>query len=404
MNYRLGILVSHPIQYYVPWFWHLAKRMDIEVFYAHRQDGKGQAQAGFGVEFDWDVPLLEGYPYRWLKNVSRRPTLRSFSGCDTPEIFDIVRREKFDAFLIFGWNRKSSIQTILACWKKGVPVLMRGDSHLGEYRSMLLRVTKYFPYRFFLPRLSAHLYVGQRNREYLTHYGVPKEKLFFVPHFVDNAYFREAALRVEKEAKTADIRKRFKVPENAFVCLFVGKMISKKRASDFIRACLSVMSRPEGRDIFALLVGDGPLRDSLEQLASPCADQIRFAGFQNQSEMPFFYRAANVLVLPSDGGETWGLVVNEAFACGIPAIVSDRVGCAPDLIEEGKTGYTFPLGQIEVLARKILEIKEAWQTDSQFIQKSLLQKITDYSMDAATKALKEVLETICLSRKVYEPL
>ena len=122
MTWRLGVLVSHPIQYLSPWFRHLATRLDLEVFYAHHQSARGQAEAGFGVEFDWDVPLLEGYSYRWLQNVARKPGLRSFGGCDTPEIYDIVRRGKYDAFLIFGWNRKSSIQAIFGCARLARPI------------------------------------------------------------------------------------------------------------------------------------------------------------------------------------------------------------------------------------------------------------------------------------------
>src|SRR2546428_11987966 len=86
MSYRLGVLLSHPIQYYAPWFRYLAGRLDIEVFYAHRQDAAGQSAAGFGVQFEWDTPLLEGYPYRWLTNVARHPGVGSFAGCDTPEV------------------------------------------------------------------------------------------------------------------------------------------------------------------------------------------------------------------------------------------------------------------------------------------------------------------------------
>src|SRR5687768_586152 len=134
---RFGILVSHPIQYHSVWFRHLARRHDVEVFYCHRQAPSDQANAGFGVEFEWDVPLLDGYPHRWLANVARRPEVGSFYGCDCPEIYEIVRTGGFSAFLVFGWNRKASWQAVRACWKVGVPVFMRGDSQLETPRSRL---------------------------------------------------------------------------------------------------------------------------------------------------------------------------------------------------------------------------------------------------------------------------
>src|SRR5579862_6856120 len=103
---HLGILTSHPIQYYTPWFRALAKRMDLEVFYAHRP-GPVQQGEGFGKSFDWDVDLLSGYTYRFLKNISHQPGVDHFAGCDTPEIQEIISGDQksvvqqyFDAFIV----------------------------------------------------------------------------------------------------------------------------------------------------------------------------------------------------------------------------------------------------------------------------------------------------------------
>ena len=391
MSMKLGVFDTHPIQYHVPWFRYLEKRFELEVFYAHRQDGKGQASAGFGVEFDWDIPLLEGYPYRWLTNVARHPNARSFNRFDTPEVYDLIRTGRFDAFLVFGWNYKSAIQTIRACWQNHVPVLMRGDSHLATKRSWVKSALKYFPYRLLLSRLDAHLYVGQRNKAYLQHYGVPEDRLFFVPHFVDNSSFAEGARRAETEGNASKIRAELGIPRDAFVFLFVGKMIPKKRPADFVQACSKVCSSLEGSSTHALLVGDGPLRPSLELLAKPHAKQIHFAGFRNQTQLPAFYKASNSLVLPSDGRETWGLVVNEAAACSIPAIVSDAVGCAPDLIDQGLTGYTYPLGDMEALAHRMLALKRMYESNLIAIRHALVEKIACYSIEKATEGLESAL-------------
>lgn len=399
MSHRLGILVSHPIQYYAPWFRFLARRLDIEVFYAHQQDAKGQGEAGFGVEFDWDVPLLEGYTYRWLTNVARRASLRSFKGCDTPEVYNLIRTERFDAFLVFGWNRKSAIQTIRACWRSNVPVLMRGDSQLMTKRSWAKSVVKYLPYRWFLPRLAAHLYVGKRNKAYLQHYGVPEDRLFFVPHFVDNAFFAESAQKARTEGKPLEIRAELGIPLDAFVFLFVGKMTSKKRPDDLVQACLKVFSSPEALNVHALFVGDGPLRASLELLARSHGKRIHFAGFCNQTQLPSFYKACNALVLPSDGRETWGLVVNEAAACGIPAVVSDATGCALDMINEGQTGYTYPVGNVDALASRMLALKEVCEGKPSMIRQALAEKVAYYSIERATEGLESALEAV--TRKSY---
>src|SRR5688572_21370570 len=128
---RLAIVATHPIQYQAPWFRQLAATMDIEVLYAHRQDSRGQAEAGFGVSFDWDVPLLDGYPFRWLTNVATRPGVDTFAGCDTPELYEVLRRDRFTACLVLGWNRKCFVQAAAACWRHNLPLLVRGDSQLA---------------------------------------------------------------------------------------------------------------------------------------------------------------------------------------------------------------------------------------------------------------------------------
>jgi len=391
---RLAIVATHPIQYHAPWFRHLAARMDIEVLYAHRQDARGQASAGFGVDFEWDTLVLDGYPYRWLNNVARSPRLESFSGCDTPELNKLLRPNQFDACLVLGWNRKCYLQAAFACWRNGLPILMRGDSQLRTPRSRLRRLVKRVPYRLLLPRCAAHLYVGQRNREYLRHYGVPEAKLFFSPHCVDNAFFASEAERARTDGVIAHLRHGLRIGPEDFVALFVGKLIDKKRASDFVRACGMLERTPSGRIVHGVLVGDGPLRHELEHQARPWAHRIHFTGFCNQSQMPAWYAAADVIALPSDGEETWGLVVNEAMACGIPAIVSDAVGCAPDLIDPGCTGYTYPTGSVELLAERIVGLESGLTQRRQDIRRSIERKIQQYSFDGATAGLLEALSQL----------
>jgi glycosyltransferase involved in cell wall biosynthesis len=131
------------------------------------------------------------------------------------------------------------------------------------------------------------------------------------------------------------------------VVAFVGKLVSRKRPQDVIRALHGL------RATHALFVGDGPLRAECEALASRLAVPATFAGFLNQTAIADAYASADVLVLPSDRRETWGLVVNEAMASSRPAVVSDAAGCAPDLIEEGVTGYTYPAGNVGALRNRI---------------------------------------------------
>ena len=347
-KYKIGILATHPIQYYARWYQELAKRPDVElkVFYCHRQSPGDQAKAGFGVEFNWDVPLLEGYGYQFLNNKARRPGIYTFFGCDTPEIKEVIHKDAFDAFIVHGWNVKSFWQAMSACWHSRTPVLVRGDSQLPMQPFVIMRWLKYPFYRRFITKFDAYLAVGKRNMEYYRYYGADDNKIFFVPHSVDNDFFasRCAELAPERE----QLRKGWKIQKDSTVFIFAGKLISKKRPYDFLKALR--LAYKDVTRIHGLVVGDGPLRHRLEALARRDNLPVTFAGFLNQSEIAKAYIASDALVLPSDGRETWGLVVNEAMACGLGAIVSDQTGCAPDLIHSGETGEIFRCRDIEKLA------------------------------------------------------
>ena len=391
---KLAIVSTHPIQYYSPWFRHLAEQgeslseglclskgqsssFSFEVFYAHKQTAKGQAGAGFGVEFEWDVPLLEEYPYRFLKNVSRRPSTDTFEGCDCPEIGAILKKEGFTHLLCIGWYTKVFWQAIWAAKKAGIRTLSRGDSQLGMQSSLVKRWIKEIVYRPMLRAFDAHLYVGQRNREYLNHYGVMDARLFFSPHFVDNEWWsgraRDSGVKGFKGSGSSKAEKSVKF-------LFAGKFILKKRVMDLLEAASGV---PEAR---VVLVGDGPLRGQLEERAArpDLKERVEFAGFKNQQELPAYLAAADCLVLPSDGTETWGLIVNEAMACGTPAIVSTACGCQPDLIVEGETGYSFKLGDVHGLAdclrRFVAQKDQDWSG-------KVRAKISHFSIEKATEGL-----------------
>jgi glycosyltransferase involved in cell wall biosynthesis len=106
-----------------------------------------------------------------------------------------------------------------------------------------------------------------------------------------------------------------------------------------------------------VFVGDGLLRGELERYAADRGlTKVRFPGFKNQLELSAYYAMADVFVLPSGMGETWGLVVNEAMCFGLPVVVSDMVGCGADLVNHGENGFVFPLGDSERLAKYLSEV------------------------------------------------
>jgi glycosyltransferase involved in cell wall biosynthesis len=390
---RLAIVASHPIQYQAPWFRALARVTDLEVFFCHRQDAAGQAEAGFGVGFDWDVPLLDGYTHHWLTNVSSRPGVSSFGGCDTPELAARLGASPgFDACIVCGWYLKSYLQAIWGCRRVGIPVVARGDSQLAGVRSALWTLTKELPYRWLLNAIDGHLYVGRANRDYLEHYGVPAHRLFFAPHFVASDYFASGARRARECGEAAATRAAHQVPPGAVVFLFVGKLIAKKRPADFVRA-LELAHAREPR-VAGMIVGSGPLEAEIRQLAAEGSAPIRFAGFQNQSRLPQHYAAADVIVLASDARETWGLVVNEAMSCGLPALVSRDCGCARDLVDEGRTGFTFKTGDVEALAAHMVRMAAAPAGERRAWSAAAVAKTDRYSCANAVNGTLEALNSL----------
>ncbi len=385
---RLGVLATHPIQYHAPLYRALADRLDLRVYFAHQQTAKGQAAAGFGVAFEWDVPLLDGYSHQFLTNEAAQPSTEGFQGCSTPEIAEIIERERFDAFLVTGWYNRSYWQAIRACWRTGTPLLVRGDSQLSTPRRWWVRAAKEGFYRWFIPRFDAYLVVGERAREYYLHYGADAGRMFFVPHFVDNAWFRTRAQAVR--ARGSGLRSEFGIHENALILLFAGKFIPKKRPGDVIAA--AVRLHEQGYAVEVVFVGSGELEASLREAATQASVPVHFAGFKNQSELPDYYVGADLLVLPSDGGETWGLVVNEAMACGTPAVVSDTVGCAPDLIDFGQTGFTFSLGDVKDLAEALERMLPL--LGSAQVRRALAEKMETYSVETAAEGVLRAVEGV----------
>jgi glycosyltransferase involved in cell wall biosynthesis len=343
---RIAFVTTHPIQYHAPWFRALAAepRLDFEALYCHSATREEQADAGFGVRFDWDVPLLDGYAHRFLRNVAEPPAIARFAGLDTPEIADIVRRGRYDAIVVNGWHYKSAWQAIRAAWREHVPVLARSDSNLRTARHPLARLAKAAPYRWFIPRLDGCLAAGRWSSDYFRHYGARAERVFIVPHAVSPSFEHDSA---SLESRRADLRAQWGLGVSDTVFLFAGRFIARKRPVDFVRAIQAAASRSAG--IAGLMVGDGPMRAECERAVRDGCVPVRFAGFLNQRSMPQAYVAADALVVPS-AWETWGLVVNEAMSCRRGALVSDGVACAPDLIEPGSTGFVFPVGDIDALA------------------------------------------------------
>jgi glycosyltransferase involved in cell wall biosynthesis len=351
------------------------------VLYAHRATPGDQARAGFGVEFDWDTDLQSGYEHRFLNNVASQPSLNHFFGCDTPEVGKCLREGQFDAVLVQGWHLKCYVQAMLASKMRGLPLLVRGDSQLGTPRSISKRIVKAALFPAFLRFFDAALYVGTRSHAYWAHYGFPKDRLFYSPHCVDTEWF---SARATPDARR-EVRERLGIDSAAKVVLFVGKLVPFKRPLDVLNAAAQL--KKAGQELEVVVAGAGALNDEMREVAKMTAVKVHFLGFCNQTEMPKIYAASDVLVLPSDGRETWGLVANEAIACGRPVVLADTVGSAQDIAADETAGLVFPVGDVGALANALTKMFSKPPT-SQKIEK----KSTQHSIAAAVGGIEEALQ------------
>jgi glycosyltransferase involved in cell wall biosynthesis len=390
MSYRLGILTTHPIQYQAPWFRQLAQHTELKtrVFYCYLPTPAQQGQ-DFGVPFQWDIPLLDGYSYEVLENRAKAPSSGAFSGCDTPGIGKRIADCGFDAFLICGWHVKSHFQALWACRRLGVPTLVRGESNTLTPRSWWKRLRHRLLLRFY----SGCLVIGEANRQFYLRSGVSEARLIRAPYFVDNDRF---SLQSDVLRKTRDeLRQKWNICRDRVTFLYCAKFIAKKHPMDFLHAL--DIARAQGDESHALLVGDGELRRQCEEFARDRGLPATFVGFVNQSELPAAYAAADCLVLPSDHGETWGLVVNEAMACGLPALVSDQVGCALDLIVEDQTGKTFPCGNVNELARCLIALGSSPATLRTMGERAR-RHVQDYSIETAVRGTIDAVRLVVKPR------
>jgi glycosyltransferase involved in cell wall biosynthesis len=353
---RLTIVQTHPVQYNAPWFRYIAANcpdIELTVVYAARP-GPDQQGAGFDLPFEWDTPLLDGYAWQLVRDGREGDdfTTGRFRGLDVPGIGEAVAGTQPDIVLVPGWHSVTSVRALVSARRRGVPTLYRGDTHNDTAPAGWRRAAWHAKTRACLSLYSGFLSVGRLSRRYLESHGVSPTRIFASPHAVDNEWFAARAEPYLSGEGRTKARAACGGGPDDFVVLFAGKIDDRKRPLDAVRAVASL-----GPNAVLAVAGWGEREDEMRLEASRLGVRITWLGFVNQSMMSRVYAGADCLVLPS-GLESWGLVVNEAMATGLPAVVSDRVGCAPDLIVPGETGETSRVGDVADLGDALRRVRD----------------------------------------------
>jgi glycosyltransferase involved in cell wall biosynthesis len=350
----LAILTTHPIQYQVPLWRALASdgRVPFEVWYMSDHGMQPSYDSEFGTRFAWDIDMMSGYPHHFI------------GGDESPDSFWQFRLHErlrhrlaqagATALWIQGWQVAAYWQAVREAQTVSVPVWMRAESNDLAPRTGWKAPLKRLLLGYLFGKVDRFLTIGSANRRLYESYGIAASRLRSAPYAVDNARFAQqaAALRPRRPS----LRQAWGIADDAFCVLFCGKFIAKKRPLDLVAAARRLRGTA-APNLHLLFAGAGALKAEIRAACDAAGVTATFTGFLNQTEISRAYVAADCLALPSDHGETWGLVVNEALASGLPCVASDAAGCTEDLLRPIDPRLSYRLGDVADLADALLHVR-----------------------------------------------
>ena len=320
--------------------------------------------------------MLEGYHSVFLKNRSWKPSIhKGFFGLFNPGIIKALYKQPKSNVIVHGWAYSTNIITIIFGKLLGHTICLRTETPLNQElkKNKIITACKHLYLRFLFLFIDRFLFIGKQNKLFYQSLGVKENRLIFTPYAVDNDRFRNSSGAISAEAA----KEKVKLPLNKKIILYSGKYISKKRPMDLLKA----FHESAAENALLVLLGDGELRYEMEAYikAHKLQTKVILTGFINQSEIPVYYKAADVFVMCSGLGETWGLSVNEAMNFGLPVIVSDTCGCAYDLVIDKVNGAVFETGNIAQLGSLLTEYLDLPAERKTIAAVNSVKKVDEYS-------------------------
>lgn len=353
----------------------------VKVFYTWHRDSE-RYDRDFGKDVQWDIPLLDGYEHSFVSN--NHKTGRGFWDVKNPGLVKMIEDWNASAVLVIGWNYLSHLKAMLH-FKNRIPVLFRGDSTLLDENGGIKQALR----RIFLKWLYRHadyaLYVGAANKAYFLKHGLQEHQLVFTPHAIDNNRFGK--ITETHQTFINNTKAAFGIAATDITIVYCGKLLPKKNPLLLVKA----VQEMNYDHLHVIFVGDGVLEAELKQ-AIAGNNKMHLLPFQNQSMMPAVYRLGDIFCLPSAGpGETWGLAVNEAMASGRAVLVSNKAGCAADLVKDGINGFVFcsnDAAELKMQINKLITDK----TSLASMGEASGSIIKNWNFDAIVLAIKNLLQ------------
>ena len=256
------------------------------------------------------------------------------------------------AVAVPGWSAPGALAALRWCGRTETPVVLMSETTAHDFPR---RWWTEFPKKCVLGLVGAALVGGRAHEEYLETLGLPPDRVIYGYDVVDNDHFAQGAQRARRQANTEEDRLGLSRP----YFLASGRFVEKKNFPGLIEA-FAEYRRTVSEAWDLVILGDGPTRHNIERAIerNGLQDAVHLPGFKQYDELPLYYGRAGAFVHPSTT-EQWGLVVNEAMAAGLPVLVSERCGCAPDLVDAGRNGYTFDPGASGDIAHALRRVSQA---------------------------------------------
>lgn len=365
--FRIAIVVSHPIQHFCPQYISFSRLPGVKVklFFASMLGYKKYVDKNFGQEIAWNNLRLEEFDHVFLNGDNVLPSGKEL---DAPSLDSELSMYKPDALISYGYFQK--VQRRAHRWANGnkVPIAYITDAENRQQRPLWKKIAKWFYLRWYFNKINYFFTVGDANEAYYKSYGVPPDRFIRMHYPIDIEVYREAFK--EKEHLRKEIRAQYHIPDDMFLIAVVGKLVEWKNQSHLIDL-LAILEK-KGKKAHVFILGSGPTMEQLKRQTKTLIENVvHFAGFVDPLALPSYYAASDLYLHPAKI-EPHSLAISEAIYMGCPVVLSDRCGSygETDDVQVGKNGFVYKFGDIEGMARYVVEIMDNETRRQDFSQHS----------------------------------